>query len=385
MHRIRVVVLGGGYAGLAFARGLRQTGVDNLEITLVDRNQNHTLLTETHTVAAGTRPTASVEVPFAPVCEGIHLVTAAVLSVDVGAKQVLTDTGALPFDYLAFCLGGRDNHFNIPGVREHARFLRGAQDAEAIRTRLETMGDTGNVVVVGGGLTGVELAAEMALHWGARRTVTLVEASPHLLPGLPPALQDRARRRLGWLGVNVLTGRMVRQITHDHVHLSDRTNLNSGLTVWCAGVQGHPLVAEMGAATGRDGRAQVDAHLRSSLENVYVLGDSAAFGTPPLPPSGQLAEQMGLYAAAALGARLHGKEHPPFAPRLKGVLCDLGGVNATGLIYKLQVHGRLAALAKRATVLGHLWRVTGYKGLLHHLRSGAHAGAPQKAEWRGER
>lgn len=364
---VKVVVLGGGYAGLSFVRGLGREGIRDLEMTLVDRNAYHTLMTETHTVAAGTGPEARVKIPLSVMGAGVRLIQSSVLSIDTERRWVRTQATTIPYDYLAFCLGGRDNDFGTPGVREHAFFLRGEQDGVAIRRSIESLADGGAVVVIGGGLTGVELGAEAALHWGRRRTVSVVEAADDLLPGLPSGLRDRARRRLGWLGVNVLTGSRVTGIEDGRVHLADGSILSCGLTVWAAGVAGHPMVREMGADVDRNGRAIVDGRLRSSIDGVYILGDSAAFGTPPLPPSAQLAGQMGFAAAEDLAAELRGETGRPFTPRLRGVLCDLGGLNAVGLVYRFQVQGLFAAVAKRVSVLSHIWRTTGCRGLLHYL------------------
>lgn len=370
MEKTQVVVLGGGYAGLAFIQGLRQARVSNLEITLVDRNPYHTLLTETHTVAAGTRAPGLVELPFTALGAGVRVVQASVQDVDTQARTVMTDAGPLTYDYLVFGLGGTDNDFGTPGVQDHALFLRGRVDAERIRGRVESLPDGAGIVVVGGGLTGVELAAEMALRFGGRRRITVVEAAPSLLPALPVSLQQRARRRLGWLGCNVMTGARITAVAEDQVHLADGGVLSASLVVWAAGVKGHPLVAEMGADVDRGGRAIVDAMLRSSLPDVYVLGDSAAFapvpGQPPLPPSAQVAEQMGFSAAADLVDRLRGGAGVPFTPQLRGVLCDLGGLNAVGLVYRFQVHGRTGALAKRFSAWSHLWRSLGMRGFLLH-------------------
>jgi len=225
---------------------------------------------------------------------------------------------------------------------------------------------------VGGGLTGVELAAEMAQNLRISRNVTLVEASPSLLPGLPENLQTRARRRLGWLGVNVLTSAQVTNAGADRVHLRDGSVIRHGLLVWAAGVKGHPLVADLGLSLDRGGRVALDQYLRCGSSDIYVLGDSAtwspALDQPPLPPSAQLAGQMGFSAAADLASRLTGKQGVRFRPRLRGVLCDLGGLNASGLVYRFQIHGLVGALAKRLSVLQHLWATTGPKGFLIHLR-----------------
>lgn len=370
--RLRVVVLGGGYAGLAFLQGLRRESVPGLDLTLVDRNPYHTLLTEAHTVAAGSAAPHMLTVPFSALGSGVRVVTAGVHRIDRVRRLVQTDEGALPFDLLVFCLGGSDNDFGIPGVHEHALFLRNISDAERIRDRVSALNAGGRVLIAGGGLTGVELAAEMATRWQFRRQVTLVEAAGQILHGLPEDLQRRARRRLGWLGVNVLTGTPVTRLDSGQVHLGDGTSLAADLVIWATGVRGHALLRETGLLLDRSGRVELDPFLATGADDLLVLGDSAiirpAPGLPPLPPSGQLSSQMGFAAAANVAFRLRGREPLPFRPQLQGVLCDLGGLNASGLVFRLRLHGWIGAVAKRLTVLRHLWETTGLTGFLLHLR-----------------
>lgn len=357
-----VLVLGGGYAGAAFVRRIQARVGRGLRLTVVDRNPFHTLLTETHTVAAGTRPVSTVAVPFA-FGPGVERLEAEVLKIDPDSRRVQTTAGTLHYDYLIFALGGADQDYGIPGVREHALFLRGVDDAQRICSRLAALPAEAPVLIVGGGLTGVELAAEVALSRPGS-SLTVVEGAPTLLPSLHPNLALRARRRLGWLGVNVQTGSPVRAVAPERLELANGTVLPYQLLVWAAGVRGHPLAGQLGVDLDRAGRVEVDAFLRSRRPEIYVIGDSAAFRerpeSPPLAPSGQLSEQMGFAAARDLLARLRGRKGVRFRPQLKGVLLDLGGLAATGLIYRLQIAGPIAYLAKRAAVVGHVFRTLGW-------------------------
>lgn len=365
----RVVVLGGGYAGVACVRRLQSRAGRDLQVTLVDRNPFHTLLTETHTVAAGTRPVSTVALPF-DFGPQVRRLEAEVTAIHPEGRWVETTAGSLEYDYLVFALGGADQDYGIPGVREHALFLRGIDDARRIRAALAALPRQAPVVIVGGGLTGVELAAEIALSRPGG-SLTVVEGAPTLLPSLHPGLALRARRRLGWLGVNVRTGSPVRAVGPDRVELADGTVLPHRLLIWVAGVKGHPLTAQLKVRRDRAGRVEVDAYLRSSRPEIYVIGDSAAFrpapDARPLAPSGQLSEQMGFAAADDLLSRLEGGPGVPFRPHFRGVLLDLGGLAAAGLIYRLQVAGPVAHLAKRAAVAGHVARTLGLRSLFRLL------------------
>lgn len=375
---LRVVVLGGGYGGLSFVRHLAARHGLAAEVTLVDRNAFHTLLAECHTVAAGTRPPAAVQIPFRAI-PGVRLLQATVTGLDAVGHRVLTDRGPVPYDALVIALGSVDNSYGIPGVAEHAAHLRGAADAVALRERVAALPPRARVVVAGGGLTGVELAAELALRRLHRSLeVTVVEAAPALLPSLPENLQERARRRLGALAVNVLTGQRIERVDERLVHLAGGGAVPYDLLVWAAGVKGHPLLAAMGLATDGAGRALVDEQMRASLPDVWVVGDCAATA---LPPTAQAAEEHGRLAAASVSGRLAPtpaldgalSPHRPGAlpvpawkrpPSFKGFLISLGAGYGIGYLWRRPLTGLAPALLKRLIELRHRLAVAGLRGLL---------------------
>jgi NADH dehydrogenase len=354
MHR-PITVVGGGYAGLSFIRRLqdRDPGVS---ITLIDRNPYHTMLTETHQVAAGTRPAASVILPFDQM-EGFRFLQAEVTGLDPARKLLRTTAGELPYEVLVLALGSVDHDFGVPGVRDHCLMLHSAADALVIRERLAALPAEAPVVIAGGGLTGVELAAHVALTRPQGRALTLVEASPSLLPGLPPRLAQAARRRLGHLGVNVITGAAVSRVEDGRAFLSDGTALPFGLMVWACGVRAHPLISALGIPTDRAGRALVDADLRTPIPDLYVIGDSAAGHVP----SAQAAMQQGFALADALTG------HTVQPIRLKGVLVDLGQHRGVGLVGSLAMRGLLPGIIKRINEARWVGVAAGLPAALRHL------------------
>ena len=356
----RIVVLGGGYGGLSFVRHLGEERGLAATVTVIDRNPYHTLLVECHTVAAGTRPVAAVQMPFDGM-RGFAPMQAMVTGLDAAAHQVLTDQGPVPYDALVVALGSVDNSFGIPGVVGHATFLRSAADADTLRRRIAALPPRARVVVAGGGLTGVELAAELGLRRLHRTLeVTVLEAAPALLPNLPERLQDRARRRLGSLAVNVLAGARIERVEPALIHLAGGAALPYDLLVWAAGVKGHPLLAAMGLAVDRAGRARVDAQLRASLPDVWVIGDCAA---TDLPPTAQSAETHGRLAAAAVAAALTGGEAVAVPARHKGFLISLGEGYGLGYLGQMPLAGLAPALLKRLTEYKHRLAVAGLRGI----------------------
>lgn len=347
-----IVVVGGGYAGLSFVRRLRQHNRE-IAITLIDKNPYHTMLVESHQVAAGSRRPDSIVLPLDQI-GGFRFIQAEVTGIDSVRKLLATTAGEIEYDRLVLALGSIDHDFGVPGVREHCQMLRGLTEAEAIRERLETLPPEEPVVIAGGGLTGVELAAHIALTRPHGRTLTLVEASPMLLPGLPARLSWAARRRLGQLGVNIVPGAPVVRVETGRAHLRDGTSLPYGLMIWAAGVRAHPLIATLDLPTDRAGRAAIGPDFQTPIPDLYVIGDSAAGHVP----SAQAALQQG----AALADRLAGKA--PRSLRNKGILVDLGAHRAVGLVGPLTLRGLLPAWLKRVTELLWIARVMGWRTAL---------------------
>lgn len=344
----QVLVIGGGYGGVTFARRLAAERLD-VAITLIDKNPYHTMLTEVHQVAAGHRAPDTVRFPFSEM-EGFQFIQAEVTGIDAGQRQVQTTAGIIPYDYLVVALGSVDTDYGIPGVREHTMTLHSVGDALAIRDRLAALPEEAPIVVAGGGLTGVELAAELGLR-RAGGNLTLVEGAPTLLPGMDRKLQRSARRRLGALGVNVMTGARIARVEPGMVHFQDGSALPFGLMVWACGVKANPLIAQLGIPTDRAGRALVDANLQTELPGVYVIGDCAAGA----PPTAQVARQHGEELAAHLAGLITGRPHPVHPARLKGTLVDLGHTFGVGDVGSLKLTGWVPALLKRTNVARWVW------------------------------
>jgi NADH:ubiquinone reductase (H+-translocating) len=365
----RIAVIGGGYGGLAFIRRLVALRPDAVT-TLIDRNPYHTALTEIHEVAAGNRAPATIRIPFAEL-EGFRFIQAEVTGLDAAGRRVLTSAGPVEYDLLVLALGGTDTDFGVPGVAEHTRMLHSLQDALAIRDRLDLLPERASILIAGGGLTGVELAAEIGMRRGTTGNITLVEAAPMLLPGLAGVLQRGARRRLGSLGVNVLTGSRIARVDEGMVHFQDGSALPFALMVWACGVRSNLLVARLGLPVDKAGRTIVDGCLRTALPGVYALGDCAATG---LPPTAQAACQQGAHLADHVVGLLQGEERPVAPVRMRGTLVALGHIFGVGSLGdSLHMAGWLPALLKHLNVAKWFWTAAG----LHGVRRYCHgSGAP---------
>ena len=372
--RPRVVVVGAGFGGLAVARALADVPVD---VIVVDRRNHHTFQPLLYQVA-----TAGLDADdICHATRGIfhrqsnaRALQAAVVDVDVGARQVVTVDGApIDYDHLVLAVGAVTADFGVPGVAEHAFGLKSAAEAMTIRNhvlrsfeRAERSTDAAvrraatTIVIVGGGPTGVEMAGGFAelIDRPLRRDfpgldvdqarVVLIEGQDRLLGTFAPRLGAEAHRRLQRLGVEVRLSTQVEEVTADEVRFADGETIGATTVVWAAGVAANPLGRELGLPVDRRGRVEVDGHLRViGHDCVYAIGDVAAPPAPdgdPVPQVAQGAIQGGRHVAAVIAAAVAGGGGPerPFRYRDKGSMATIGrnaavvelprGVKITGFV-----------------------------------------------------
>lgn len=380
--RRRVVVLGAGYAGLTCFLELQDRLPRSHDLVLVSRDRYHWFTTELHTYAAGHDPD-TVRIPLRRlVAPPGRLVIDHVAGLRPAERRVeLKISGPQVYDLLVFALGSEPEYSGLPGIPQHALTIGSPHAARQVRERVRALvetgagdqrantrddggGDSARVLVVGGGLTGVELAAELADEHPGRLWVTILEAAPDIMAGFPPDLVRVARRILEEKGIRLVTGSPIVTADATHVYLQDGREIGYDLLVWAGGVRGHSLLAEAGLELGGRGRARVDAFLRSvSDDRIYVIGDAASFTDPvsgrEVPPTGQAAVQMGKAAAENILRRLSGQPEQPFAFRLRGQFASLGHHEGVGTLGQENLVG-LPAVAVKHFVEGlHAWEMGG--------------------------
>ena len=347
--RHRVVIVGAGFAGLAVARNLRGAPV---HITIVDVNNFHTFQPLLYQVATAGLGADDIGYPVRGIFRrqrNVEVRMARVVGVDLGRRLVHTDPGgALEFDSLVVAAGAVSTSFGVPGVDAHAFTLKSLDDAQAVRrhvlARFEEAATDGagegalNVVICGGGPTGVELAggmAELFEHVLAkdfpaleidRARIVLVEAAARLLGTFTEASGVTAARVLGGRGVEVIAGVGVRSVDADGVTLGDGRRIPAQTVVWTAGVTASPVAAMLGVPLGRGGRIVVDERLGvPGHDDVFAVGDIAASAGAALPQVAQPAIQGGRYVARRIAQRLVGGDlAAPFAYRDKGSMATIG-------------------------------------------------------------
>ncbi|GAA1539711.1 FAD-dependent oxidoreductase [Actinomadura kijaniata] len=356
----RIVVLGAGYAGLGAAgRAARLLG-DRARVTLVNAADHFVERVRLHQLAAGQALPAP---PLADLLEGtgVELVVARATGIDLDAKVLRVDAapGALPYDVLVYAPGSGAELDTVPGVREHALTVAQADDARRLRSLLPELS---SVTVVGGGLTGLETAAELAAAH-PRLRVELVTAGR-----IGAGLSGRARRHLhdafGRLAVRVREHSPVAEVGDGGLLLADGRRAPADAVVWTAGFRVPDLAAASGLAVDGTGRVAVDATLRSvSHPDVLAVGDAADVGGRSRM-SCQTALPMGRYAGRAVADLLAGRTPRPHRVRYLWTNISLGrhdGVTqfarADDAPLPAVLTGRASALFKEAVTRGTVVRL----------------------------
>jgi NADH dehydrogenase len=352
--RPRVLILGGGFAGVGAAQKLEHA---DAEVVLVDRHDYHTFQPLLYQLATGLLETTAVGHSLRDLLsrhENTVLHKAQVTAIDLEQRTVeFGEIAPISYDYLVFALGAEVNFFGTAGAPDHAFPMYTLPHAvhlkdhllerwEAVDRDPSLLADGAlNVVVVGGGPTGVETAGALAeLYRGdfakdypgvdpEDARVTLVEAGPELFGMFKPKLRDYAEKALTKRDVEVKTGEVVASVTPTTVTLKSGETLKAHTLVWGAGLQGNPLVQSLGLELQRGNRIGVGPDLTlPGHSEVFVVGDVAAITDSKteqvLPQLGSVALQSGERAGKTIADRIAGKEPKPFTYKDKGTMATIG-------------------------------------------------------------
>jgi NADH dehydrogenase len=372
-----VVIVGGGFAGVACAQGL--AGKESVRVTLLDKNGYHQFQPLLYQVATAELTPQDIEFDLETLFgddENVEVQQADVVSVDPEARTItLADGNAIEGDVVVLAAGSQPNFFNTPGAEEFAFPLYSLDDAERVRSRvLQLFQDAStkpelveegalNVVVVGAGATGVESAGALAelVHnvmphvyehlsvAGAR--VILVDLGHAVLPAFSDEAHSYAAKQLQRRGVEIKLGVSAKEIAADHVALSDGTTVNTHLTVWGGGLMAAPIGAKSGLTQGRGGRIDVRPDLTvEGFPEVYALGDFANISGADqneLPQLGSVAQQSGGWAAKNILAGIDGKPRESFHYHDKGIMAMIGRKAAVAEVgeHRHELNGRIAFAA----------------------------------------
>ncbi len=415
-RKTQIVVVGGGAGGLELAARLgAQFGRAQFDVILVEKNRTHIWKPLLHEVAAGSLDANLDEVGYRSHGHawGYRFFYGAMEGIDRDSRHVLIapirdEDGReimgrhrIRYDYLVLAVGSVSNDFGTKGVAQHCIFLDSRLQADRFRSKLldhclrvsRTLSENPKadamvrVDIVGGGATGVELAAELynaaseLRHYGlevfdeSRLQVTLIEAGPRILPALPEKLAEAAHKELQALGVRVVTGEQVVEATADGMITKSGELIKADLRIWAAGVKGPDMLANLGLETVRGNQLVVKPTLQTTKdERIFAIGDCAWLvpegETKPVPPRAQAAHQMAAVAFANLRALIQGKKLRNFVYHDHGSLVSLSHFSTVGSLMgnliggRMAIEGRLARFVYVSLYRMHLIAIHGWlKGL----------------------
>ncbi|MFD1824660.1 MULTISPECIES: NAD(P)/FAD-dependent oxidoreductase [Mumia] len=384
--RPHVVVVGGGFGGVAAVRALGKADVD---VTLVDRHTYNTFQPLLYQVATATLNPGDITWFLRSIRakqDNVRFLKGTVVSMEHSTRTISLDGGlTLSYDYLIIASGVTANFFGIPGAEEFSLPLYKRSQALAVRDRMfEILEDAAvngqntdfRAIVVGGGPTGVETAGALAEMRNVdmpvtypeidneRIHITLVEMAPHVLGPFAPKLRNYTKKSLEKRGVDLRLETSVKEVRPDGVVVNDGEFIPADMVIWASGITTHPIIANWGVPLGRGRRIMVDDHLRvQGLDNVYAVGDIAVEdGDRALPQLAQPALQGGKYIAKDIKKRLKGQEHKPFRYVDKGTMATIGRSSA---VAELRPFGKLTGFAAWVTwILIHLYFLLGNRNRL---------------------
>ncbi|MBO8171790.1 MAG: NAD(P)/FAD-dependent oxidoreductase [Bacillaceae bacterium] len=351
-----LVILGGGYGGMRIAgKLLSQDFPDDIRITIVDRLPYHVLKTEFYALAAGTASDYKLRVSF-PADERVNTVFGEVSRIDLEQKQVhFADENTLTYNWLVIGLGCEDKYHGIPGASEHAHSI---QTISATRKTYESLNNVkpyGQITIVGGGLSGVELAAELR-ESRADLNIRILDRGDCILSPYPRKLQKYVSQWFREHDVELVSHACVERVEPQAV-INSGQELPSDSIVWTAGIQPNRIVRDMDLAKDKYGRILLNEfHQVPDHPDVYVVGDCASL---EFAPSAQLAEAQGEQIVDVLQATWK-NETPDPLPRikLKGVLGSLGKKEGFGVMGNKTLIGRVPRVLKS----GVLWMYRYHNG-----------------------
>ncbi len=382
-----IVILGGGFAGLYTARGLKNVDAD---VTVVDRHNYHLFQPLLYQVATAALNPSDIAAPIRGILrkqKNVRVILGDATAVNVDAKRVqLADGTPLAYDHLVIATGATHSYFGHPEWERFAPGLKTIDDALEIRRRVllafeaaeresdpERQKDWLTFVVIGAGPTGVELAG--ALSEIARQTlirdfrtirpeaarVILLEGRERVLPPYPPDLSEKARKQLEDLGVEVITNALVTDVNDREVRMGERV-IPTRTVLWGAGVQASPLARSLGVPLDRAGRVLVEPDLTiPGHKDVFVLGDLAAvqqYDGSLVPGVAPAAIQEGQHTALNLERAVAGQPLRAFKYRDKGSLATIGRAAAVADLGRFHFGGFFAWMA---WLLIHIFFLIGFR------------------------
>ncbi|MGA2480478.1 MAG: FAD-dependent oxidoreductase, partial [Spirochaetia bacterium] len=428
-EKTRIAILGGGYAGVQAAKVLeRRLGSRrDIEISLIDKNSYHTLMTELHEVAGGRAEPESVQISFRKIFGGrnVSLVMDRIRTIDFQKRELISDGAEYEYDYLVLGPGGEPEYYGIPGIKEHAFTIWSFDDALKIRRHIEDCfrmasaekdpqkrAELLTFVVAGAGFTGIELAGELK---DQRRVlcrrycieekdvrVLVVEALNAIIPNLPVKLQRTAERYLTRRGVEIMLRSPIIGAEKGRVLLAHDVSIAAKTFIWTCGIQGCEFAANLAVTKGKcanrmcrfattqgtcgvkdctfskdryiegkRGRLLANEYMQSvDYPNVYIVGDVCWYleGKRVVPQIVENAVQTAETAAHNIEAQITGGAMHAFKSNFRGIMVSLGTFSGVAHVMGISLTGIFAIAVKHMINVIHLLGVAGINQVWEYVK-----------------
>ncbi|MDC0802986.1 FAD-dependent oxidoreductase [Clostridium paraputrificum] len=395
-----ILILGAGYGGVHVAKKLakKYKKNNNVEITLIDKNPFHTLMTELHEVAGGRVHPESVQIELSKIFARtkVNVVTDLIEKVDTDNKTVKTTNGNYTYDYLVVGTGSEPAFFGVPGVKENGFTLWSFEDAMKIRHHVQKMFKLAakerneakrkemlTFVVAGSGFTGIEMAGEL-LEWKTRLAkehnvdenevrLMVVEAMGTILNMLDRKQSDKAEKYMVKKGMTILKNSPIVEVAPNKIVLKSGEEIETNTLIWTCGIQANEEVKEYGLETARAGRLATNEFMQAvNKEEVFVVGDLNYYeeeegkGTPQIV---EAAIQTGDVIAKNIIALMDKKKDlTKFKSNYHGFMVSIGGKYCVANLAGIKLAGFFAMIMKHLVNLHYLWGVNNVNACYHYLQ-----------------
>ncbi|MFT7859495.1 MAG: FAD-dependent oxidoreductase [Sulfurimonas sp.] len=370
----KIAVIGAGYGGLRAIERLAKN--QHLSLTLFDENSYHYLQTEAYGYIAGRFDLHDVALDLQNWCHGfenkVDFIQKKVTFIDSKNNKIQTENENYDFDFCVIATGAKTNFFKqISGLDKYGYGVKKLFRSHKFRTAFEKLlyeklvesqshGKVMNLAIGGAGLSGVEIAAEMA-DVVARHTksigesaqelqIYLIDGSDTILPGMSNYIIKNTQKRLEDLGVKIITSSFIESIDKDTIYFQDKTELHYTFMIFTGGIIANTIEMDKKVQTNRIGQYICDDTLRIK-ENIFAIGDCTELKSKNgelLPPTAQTAERSAEYVAKSISELLEQKELQQFQAKVDGVFVALGGYYAVGELFSfIKVKGKLAYILKK--------------------------------------
>lgn len=398
MAQNKIVVLGAGYGGVRTAKKLAKKYKKNndVEITLIDKNPYHTLMTELHEVAGGRVHPESVQVELCKIFgkTKVKVVTDYIENVDTDKKVIKTTYGEYPYDYLVVGTGSEPAFFGVPGIKENGFTLWSFEDALKIRHHIEEMFEKASLerneakrkemltfIVAGSGFTGIEMAGEL-LEWKTRLAreynvdenevkLKVVEAMGTILNMLDRKQAEKAEKYMVKHGMEILKNSPIVEVNENNIKLKDGQVINTRTLIWTCGIQGKQEAKEYGLDIARAGRLQANEYMQAvGKKDVFVVGDITYFeeegkGTPQIV---EAAVQTADTVVKNIIASIEKKEMQKYVGKYHGFMVSIGGRYCVANLMGLKLSGFFAMVMKHLVNIHYLYEVNDVHAIYSYLQ-----------------